>query len=212
MPSVTYEISFLPEPWDFEGKHFLLRPVAQYQSERERLLKNCVDGFLPLPTQVIIEGKGNSIEFEGHRSPAVVTCRYPYILEDFNALPRGKTVVPNSMHTSEMRRLPASHILTIKQAGEIDPKRGIGALLLHLIGFLSGSRLQFTDWWFDCRIPLAKPHSISIYKPCIPTFLDKAVQYYRHINTRSRRIALINALLLQTQAISINHEWEKFIY
>lgn len=211
MSSVTYNISFLPEQWDFEGKHFSLKPVDDYQAIREYLDSCCVYDSLQLPVQVLTESRFNSVSIGDAQLPVTSgVMRRAYSIYDIERLPEDVTIIPNSFHCCMMHQLPSSHVLTINQPEETDPKTGIAAYLISIMGVVIGTRLQFSDWWFDSPIPFRKLHGLSIYKQCIPEFLDRAVDSYRSLASSSSKTALINALIVQQKAKCTSFEWEQF--
>lgn len=162
MPHASYEIAFLPEPWEFHGKHFSLTPIKDYDQRKEQLLSLCVNGKILPPSE-------------------------------------------------SMQKLFASHILTVNSTHEKSPKLGSAAFVVHLLGFLAGTRMQFADWWFDGPVPFKNVHGISIYKPNIVHLVDRSLTTYRSIKGSTKRRAFINALYFQNKAQTMRFEWERFM-
>lgn len=73
--------------------------------------------------------------------------------------------IPNTRRPIPLFTLPASHLLNLIHTNRSDnPRLGDAALILHAVGFAYSVRLQFSDCWFDSRIPIStrKAHLIKI--------------------------------------------------
>lgn len=89
--------------------------------------------------------------------PQVETVEiYPKKLEEIRGIP--KTQRPALTH-----KLPASHEIELQEGyADGDVRNGDGGLIVHLLGYIFGTRLQFYDWWHDGRVPIKSTHNINV--------------------------------------------------
>jgi hypothetical protein len=70
--------------------------------------------------------------------------------------------IPNSDKPAPLFSMPASHSLVIVNPLVKDNLRnGDVGFLVHLLAFFFGTRLQFSDWRFDGKIPIRRMNSFA---------------------------------------------------
>jgi hypothetical protein len=118
--------------------------------------------------------------------------------------------VPNSRKPSPVFRLPASHILRIDNPLDKENIRFEDAgLLIHLLGFIFGTRLQFSNWRFDGKVPTKYKNNIS--KDILSHFISYVYRKWKVLNLEQRKY-YINILYMHGKARSCEWEWDEFIY
>lgn len=106
----------------------------------------------------------------------------------------------------------ASHTLCLSDPYTIEElRRGAGAFIMHLLGYLFGIRLQFSDWWFDGRVPirLQATHAIYISEATAQDFLSHSYKIWRAWKEKEQRL-LTNALYMHCRAPMYRWDWERF--
>lgn len=120
--------------------------------------------------------------------------------------------VPNSERPASVFRLPESHTLYID-----NPKIGgnvryeAAGLLIHLLGFLFETRLQFSDWRFDGKVPIKCKKYFSFSDDIPSSFLSLVYQKWKTL-TPKLRIFYINILYMHGKAKSCEWHWDEFLY
>lgn len=118
--------------------------------------------------------------------------------------------VPKTIRPALIHQLPASHTLRLSDSGAREQlRRGIGALVIHLLGYLFGTRLQFWDWWFDGRVPIQSTHNITFSEATTQDFLSHCCRTWRSWTDKERRL-LTNVLYMHCRAPSYEWDWERF--
>jgi hypothetical protein len=108
--------------------------------------------------------------------------------------------------------LPASHRLCL--TSPLDATKAVtsdDALIIHLLGYLYGRRLQFADWKFDGRVPVKPLGGIYVRPETSLEFVGHAYKWWRS-NTIDIRKRLIHILYVFTRARSLEWEWDAFIH
>jgi len=108
--------------------------------------------------------------------------------------------------------LPASHRLCL--TSPLDATMAASsdsALIIHLIGYLYGRRLQFVDWKFDGRVPFKPLGGIYVRPETSLEFLGHTYEWWRS-NSLDIRKRLIHILYVFTRARSLEWEWDAFIH
>lgn len=120
--------------------------------------------------------------------------------------------VPNSRRPASTFQMPASHHLTIKNPLSRENARLEDAgLVIHLLAFFFGTRLQFSDWRFDGKVPI-KPTNSFLYGPEAPAdFLSRVYEAWRAWTPELRK-RYINILYVHGKAKSCEWEWDAFLY
>lgn len=82
---------------------------------------------------------------------------------------------------------------------------------MHLLGYLFGIRLQFSDWWFDGRVPtrLWETHKITFSETAVQEFLSHSYETWNSWKDEERRL-ITNALYMHCRAPMYRWDWERF--
>jgi hypothetical protein len=171
-------------------------------------------GFLKY--QKIIEFDGGKIEPVKDYSKQVMTIEkytnidgfiYPPITQLF----KDETPVQNSKKPSPVFKLPASHVLSIKNPVGENIKYEDGGFLVHLVGFLFGVRLQFADWRFDGKVPIISKSHFVFSNDVASDFITHSYKTWISWNLDQRK-RYINILYMHGKSKSCEWEWDEFIY
>jgi hypothetical protein len=172
------------------------------------------DGGSIEPTDSFQEGLSYIEKHEnrdGYLYPPQVTSSMQSM--DFESGELGEPqAIPNSRKPSPVFSLPASHILCIKEPLDKENIRHEDAgLLIHLLGFIFGTRLQFSDWRFDGKVPTKSKNYLFYSQDVLSHFISYAYQKWKTLNPIQRRY-YINILYMHGKAKSCEWEWDEFAY
>ena len=120
--------------------------------------------------------------------------------------------VPRTKRPALLHHIWASHTLTLADLGTTEElRRGIGAVVIHLLGYLFGIRLQFWDWWFDGRVSirLQATHNIAFFEATVRDFLSHCCRSWRGW-VEEERWLITNLLFMHCRAPSYEWDWERF--
>jgi hypothetical protein len=125
----------------------------------------------------------------------------------------GETVdVPNSTRPAQMYLLPASHSIYIQNPISVEKLRFEDAgLIVHLLAFFFGTRLQFSDWMFDGRVPIKSANSFSYAEATPQRFFSSVYQAWKNWTPELRK-RYINILYVHGKAKCCEQDWESFLY
>lgn len=120
--------------------------------------------------------------------------------------------IPKSDIPALLFSLPASHSLHIDNPLEKgNPRIGDAGLLVHLLAFFFGTRLQFWDWHFDGRVPIRRVTKFVHASDVTSNFVSHIYQQWKklpdHLRTR-----YINILYMHGKVRSCEWEWDAFLY
>ena len=90
---------------------------------------------------------------------------YPPIVETVRSdlTEKKYQTVPKTKRPAHLYRLPASHELQLTtESAELNIREGSAAFVIHLLAFLLRTRLQFSDWYFDGRVPIGRSRGIGV--------------------------------------------------
>lgn len=121
-------------------------------------------------------------------------------------------VLPKTKRLALLHRVPASHTLCLADSYTIEElRRGAGAFTMHLLGYLFGIRLQFSDWWFDGRVPirLCAGHNITFAEATVQDLLSHSYETWKSWKDEERRL-ITNALYMHCRAPMYRWDWERF--
>lgn len=104
-----------------------------------------------------------------------------------------------------------SHTVTIKQREISQIKLLEESLLVHLLAFINGTRLQLSQWRFDGRIPVKSTLNISISESTQINFINHVYQWWKN-QPETLKIKFVNVLYFYTRASSLENEWDAFIH
>ncbi|MDD5643054.1 MAG: hypothetical protein PHX53_15500 [Syntrophales bacterium] len=123
--------------------------------------------------------------------------------------------VPKTERPALLHRLPPPHEIRLFEPLESITKlrKGPGSLVIHLLAYLYGTRLQFYDWWFDGRIPItenAKTHNIAIRETTTRHFLSHSFKTWQNWDDKCKKL-FINIIYTHSRVPSYEWPFERFI-
>jgi len=120
--------------------------------------------------------------------------------------------IPNSDKPAPLFTLPASHSLDIENPLVKDNLRnGDAGFLVHLLAFFFGTRLQFSDWRFDGKIPIKRMNSFLHASDVPSSFVSHVYQQWRKLSDELRT-RYVNILYMHGKARSCEWEWDAFLH
>lgn len=175
------------------------------------------DRFGFLPCEYAIEFEGGTISPVPNYDEGLALVEQ-YTHEDgFLYPPLGWRVnesgeeVPKTRRPAHLHPVTASHELSLHFSGTTeDLGRGPGGIVIRLLAYLFGVRLQFEGWWLDGRVPMRSTHSIHVNKAVAGDFLSNCYQAWRNWDERKKKVVL-NLLFMHSRAPSYEWDWERFM-
>lgn len=139
---------------------------------------------------------------------------YPPIVKSYNVEPfSGETLgeIPNTKRPAHLYKLPMSHTIQLNVSGnKEDIRHGIGGLIVYLLSYLLGTRLQFEDWWLDGRIPMKSTHHIVFSHAVMEEFISHACRTWQNWPETGKHLFL-NILYMNSRVPSYQWFWEQFM-
>ena len=120
--------------------------------------------------------------------------------------------IPNTERPARVFNMPMSHRIVID-----DPVNGENlrnedaALIVHLLAFLFGTRLQFSGWRFDGKVPIRSTMNIFLSDKAASGFVSYVYQKWKSW-TEDQRKRFVNILFMKQKAHSCEWEWDAFLY
>jgi hypothetical protein len=107
--------------------------------------------------------------------------------------------------------LPITHTILIEdRIRQRDYGHGDEAFLLHALAYLFGTRLQFSKWFVDMRLPVTKDTRDFFLKyNSASTFLSLAYATWRGWPAEAQG-RVVNALYMNSRSPSYEWDWERF--
>lgn len=120
--------------------------------------------------------------------------------------------VPKTERPAHLHKLPPSHVLKVKNTNQnIEQLRnGKTGFLIHLLGYLFGCRLQFSEWWVDNRIPMKSQHGVIVCEKEAGDFLRHSLEEWKSWPSDKQHI-FTNLLFMHTRISGYEWEWERFM-
>ncbi|MCB1949930.1 hypothetical protein [Nitrosomonas sp.] len=179
-------------------------------------------GFLNYPTSLLFEGGkiepvsdfDKSLEFitkHGNKDGYFYPPSMKLVEIDINTRKPIKDI-PNTEKPAPTFYVPASHTLYIGEPlvnGSL--RQEDAALIIHLLGFFFGTRLQFSDWRMDGKVP-TKPSNCFLYQDDVPGHFTSHVYNTWKLWNAEIRKRYINILYMHSKADSCEWEWDEFLY
>jgi len=117
-----------------------------------------------------------------------------------------KTERPAHLHP-----VTVSHELALHFSGTIENlRRGPSGLVIQLLAYLFGVRLQFEDWWFDGRVPIRSTHNVHVTKAVVEDFLSHCYQIWQKWPEKNQKL-ISNLLFMHSRVPSYEWDWERFM-
>lgn len=117
--------------------------------------------------------------------------------------------LPLTSRPAPVYRLPASHFIEVAHPLSLVFPHSDATLLVQLLAFIFGTRLQFEEWRFDGRVPVKPALSVSISNPERLHFVEHAYVWWRSLPPKLRPTP-INLLHAYNRAVSSEWEWDAF--
>jgi len=122
---------------------------------------------------------------------------------------------PRSRHVPLLFPMPPTHqIAPADGSTHLNSdtfRNGEGGILIHSLAFLHGARAQFSEWWFDGRIPVESREVCGIPDAQLATVMAFFLHTYRQLIPADRP-RLINLLSLRNRIQSYYWAWERFAF
>lgn len=140
---------------------------------------------------------------------------YPPQIASYSIDPRTdkiKKKIEQSEKPAKVYYLPPSHQISIKSpvATEGEPCTD-EALIIYLLAYVYGTRLQPSKWKFEGRVPVKSVNNIYITNDTCLHFLEHVYTWWRKL-TDSQRIKYVNILYAYTRATSLEWDWDAFLH
>lgn len=125
---------------------------------------------------------------------------------------RPRREIPNTRRPAALWRPRASHALEVRTSLDRDAfRRDAGLFVIHLLAYLLGTRLQFADWWFDCRVSTKPAADILNPGQVAEPFLARAYATWRGWS-RPDRDAMTHVLFMHSLVPGYERIWERFTF
>lgn len=175
------------------------------------------DRFGFLPCECVIEFEGGTISPVPNYDEVLALVEQNTHEDGFLYPPLGWRVnesgeeIPKTRRPAHLRPVTASHQLSLHFSGTTeDLRRGPGGIVIRLLAYLFGVRLQFEDWWLDGRVPIRSTHSIHVNKAVAGDFLSNCYQTWQNWDEGKKKVVL-NLLFMHSRAPSYEWDWERFM-
>jgi hypothetical protein len=118
---------------------------------------------------------------------------------------------PNTRRCAHLYHIPSSHEIILSNIEEDtkDFRMGPGGLIINLIAYLSGTRLQFEDWFVDGRIPIKRGNDIYITEKSAEIFISHSYKTWKGFDEKEKTW-FINILYMLSRVTSYEWDWERF--
>lgn len=117
--------------------------------------------------------------------------------------------LPRTTRPANVYHLPASHLIEIASPiKEVQPYSDAN-LLIQLVAFIFGTRLQFEEWRFDGRVPTKSVLNISITDSIRTHFLAHVYLWWRKLRPEARE-RVVNLFYVFNRASSAEMDWDAF--
>lgn len=117
--------------------------------------------------------------------------------------------IERSERPAAVFHMPASHEISV--SNPVGSDFAEHSLIIHLLAFIYGTRLQLSEWRFDGRIPTKTTHNIHISNGTCLHFLDHVYSWWQGLG-KDEKTKVINVLYVLTRARSLEWPWEAFIH
>lgn len=136
--------------------------------------------------------------------------QFPYSVD--LATNKLKEKVEHSEKPASVFFLPPSHQISIQSPVCADGEKGTDeALIVYLLAYIYGTRLQPSKWKFDGRVPIKSVSHTYITDAICLDFLEHVYKWWISL-TESQRIKFVNLLYVYTRATSLEWDWDAFLH
>lgn len=112
---------------------------------------------------------------------------------------------------SIFKLLPSHKISVTNPTNNLNSTNSDDVLVVNILAYLFGTRLQFSGWYFDTRIPINYTNDIVIYDEALFHFLEYIYNWWGRLSPKCQK-KYINILYVFTRARSLLWKWEKFAH
>ena len=184
---MTDQFGFLRKKFKFNSETYTIYPVDNFD-DLEKGIKKYVnrDGFIYPPQ--IYSAKLDPVTFQEISK------------------------IPNSERPAHLYKMPASHNIESKQVNaqnKENMRHTFFSFIMHILGYVYGTRLQFHDWWFDGRIAFEGQHNITISEENLKKFLEHSLNTFEPWQDNDQKF-FINILYMHNRSPSYEWDWERF--
>ena len=108
--------------------------------------------------------------------------------------------------------LPSSHTISVENpvSTNIEPCTD-EALIIYLLAYIYGTRLQPSKWKFEGRVPIKPINGIYITDATSLHFLEHVYYWWSNL-TENQRTKFVNILYVYTRANSLEWDWDAFLH
>ncbi len=183
IPSLATRFGLLPAPYSASFGGVRIEPLPDYDERRAWLQKfSNADGFF-YPPQV---------------------AKYENVREGVRA-----KRLPRTTRPARVFHLPASHAIEISSPINNTLPYADSNLLVQVLAFIFGTRLQFEEWRFDGRVPTKSVLNVSIRDAARTRFLEHFYLWWKE-QTPESRIRVVNLFFAFNRAGSDEWDWDGF--
>jgi hypothetical protein len=138
---------------------------------------------------------------------------YPPIVSDYHLdiSFNKKEEIPNTDRPALLHKIPPSHQIRVHHP-MFNPEYRKWDLnfIIQLLAFIKGVRLQFSEWWFDGRVPIKNINNLSISPSVLSEFLSHSYNKWRELEELYKKW-FINILFMHNRTSTYEWDWEKFM-
>lgn len=175
-------------------------------------------GFLSRPISAELEGcriaplqshSDTLFEFEKHSN--IDGFFYPPTISQYELNPttlEPTKKIDRTERPASVFHLPPSHAIELNKS---DPSANDEALLVNLLAFSYGTRLQFKEWRIDGRAPLQSTSPYTILDSTAIHFVGHTYEWWKRQNS-DIQTNLINILYVLARARTLEWDWDSFIH
>ncbi len=121
--------------------------------------------------------------------------------------------IPKTERPAFTYHLPPSHKLLIENPIVVESNIfNDEILIIYLLSFIYGTRLQPAKWRFDGRVPISKQNPFSLNHQTCLHFLEHAYNWWKDLSNDTLRHRFINILYVYNRANTLDWEFDAFIH
>ncbi|MDD4979097.1 MAG: hypothetical protein PHI29_10735 [Gallionella sp.] len=140
---------------------------------------------------------------------------YPPTVQTWEASPKtGKPTkrIKNTQRPATVYHLPVTHTLCITNPVATNVNFEDGGVLIHLLSFLFGARLQFSEWRIDGRVPTKIGDSNLIVSENTAAHFLEFTYFGWRMWAEELRQRFVNILYVYARAKSLEWDWDSFLW
>jgi len=182
---VEDQFGFLDYKEEIIFENGIIEPIPNFEKNLKWINKYLnKDGFIYPPIE-----KKYKIDLSSNRAEDIPNTDKPALLHKI--LPSHQIKVSNPIFKVEYRKWDLNFII-------------------QLLAFIKGVRLQFSEWWFDGRVPIKNTNNLFISPSVLNEFLSHSYNKWRHLDETYKKW-FINILFMHNRTPTYEWDWEKFM-